>query len=237
MGTTIEDIQYEEMWSELHFEAVMKNEAKKQCIYIFVEGHSEEVAIQPLLEDCGLNFETDGIVVANYNGIGNLKHAIRLLRKTLSHDRPIIVTFDDDIDGKRISNAIHDPLITTFKIPYSPLVTYSNGEIGGSFEESFTPDCFIESSFKPRAIDSKVVEKETDFRNVFNPSRPWVSQLASFISSNGGNPDSINKVEIAKNMVESCSAIPKTFEELAKLVRQVRITNPIKHPDDVEVKI
>lgn len=237
MGTTIEDIQYEEMWSELHFEAVMKNEVKKQCIYIFVEGDSEEAAFQPLLEDRGLNFETDGIVLANYHGIGNLKHAIRLLRKTLSHDRPIVVTFDDDIDGKRISNAINDPLITTFKIPSSPVVTYKNGEKGGWFEECFTPDCFIESSFKPRAIDSKVVAKGAGFRKVFNPSRPWISQLASFISSSDGNPGSINKVEIAENMVASCSPTPKTFEELAKLVSQIRTKNPIEHPDNIEVKI
>jgi hypothetical protein len=215
----------------------MKNEAKKQCIYIFVEGDSEEVAFQPLLENCGLNFETDGIVVANYNGIGNLKHALRLLKKTLSHDRPIILTFDDDINGKRIFNVINDPLIIPFKIPSSPVVTYKNGQIGGSFEECFTPDVFIEASFKPRAIDSKILTKEPDFRKVFNVKRPWISQLADFIGSNGGNSGSINKVEIAQNMVASNSPTPKTFEELAKLINQIRVRNPIKHPDDVEVKI
>ncbi len=51
MTTTIEDIQYEEMLSELHFEVVMKNAALEQCIYIFVEGGSEEASFQPLLED------------------------------------------------------------------------------------------------------------------------------------------------------------------------------------------
>lgn len=236
MATTIEDIQYEEMLSELHFEAVMKNEAQKQCIYIFVEGDSEEVAFQPLLEECGLDFETDGVVVANYNGIGNLKHAIRLLRKTLSHDRPIVVTFDDDLDGKRISNSINDPLITTFKIPINPVVTYKNGEKGGSFEECFTPQCFIESSFKPGAIDSSILGRRAEFEEVYSPSIPWVSQLASFIKSNGGNASSINKVEIAENMMSSCSPVPQTFEELANLVRKIRTANPIKHPDDVEIK-
>ena len=128
-------------------------------------------------------------------------------------------------------------LISTFKIPFSPVVTYSNGEKGGSFEESFSQDCFIKASFKAQAIDSKLVGKESDFRNIFNPSKPWVAQLANFISVNGGNPGSINKVEIAENMAASCSPIPKTFEELATLVSQTRITNPIVHPDDVEVKI
>ena len=44
MATTIEDIQYEEMLSELHHEVVMKNAALEQCIYIFVEGESEATA-------------------------------------------------------------------------------------------------------------------------------------------------------------------------------------------------
>lgn len=237
MATTMEDILYDEMFNKLHFQAVMENEAKKQCIYVLVEGDSEEVAFQRLLEDSGLNFKTDGVVVANYNGIGNLKHAIRLLRKTLSHDRPIILTFDDDLDGKRISKAINDPLISAFKIPFSPVVTYKNGENGGSFEECFTPDCFIESSFKQRAIDSTVLAKESDFRRIFNPNIPWVPQLVSFIKKNGGNPSSINKVEIAENMASSCSPVPQTFKELANLIKQVRSNNPIKHPDDVEVKM
>lgn len=237
MSTTIEDIQYEEMLSQLHFEAVMKNEAQKQCIYLFVEGDSEEIAFQPILEKCGLNFDTDGIVVANYNGIGNLKHAIRLLRKTLSHGRPVVVTFDDDLDGKRVSNTINDSLITTFKIPFNPVVTYKNGARGGSFEECFTPDCFIKSSFKPLAIDRKVISKESDFYRVFNPLSPWIPQLADFIKNNGGNPGSINKVEIAENMITTCSLVPQTFEELAKLLKQIRVLNPIKNPNDVEIKI
>lgn len=237
MSTTIDDIQYEEMLSQLHFETVMKNEAKKQCIYLFVEGDSEEITFQPLLEECGLNFDTDGIVVANYNGIGNLKHAIRLLKKTLSHDRPVVVTFDDDLDGKRVSNTINDSLITTFKIPFNPVVTYRNGERGGSFEECFTPDCFIKSSFKPRAIDSKIISKELDFCRIFNPLSPWIPQLAGFIKNNGGNPGSIKKAEIAENMMTSCSQVPQTFEELAKLLKKIRMLNPIKDPNNVEIKI
>ncbi|WP_199780230.1 MULTISPECIES: TOPRIM nucleotidyl transferase/hydrolase domain-containing protein [Enterobacteriaceae] len=101
MGTTMEDIKYDEMLNELIFQEVMKNEAKKQCIYIFVEGECEELVFQPLLERCGIDFDTMGIVIANYNGVGNLKHAIRLLNQTLSHDRPIIVTYDDDHEGKK----------------------------------------------------------------------------------------------------------------------------------------
>jgi len=149
MATTLDDIWHDQMLEELHYEAVMKRAALEQCIYIFVEGESEETTFQMLLEDtsCGLDFEHNGIIIANYNGIGNLKHAIRLLRKTLSHDRPIIVTFDDDPDGKRNEKHLNDPLIFPFKIPQSPTVTFSDGSTGGSFEEAFSQQCFIESSF------------------------------------------------------------------------------------------
>ena len=79
MATTMEDILYDEMISELYHEAVMKNAALDQCIYIFVEGESEDRTFQMILEDqrCGLAFEENGVVVANYNGIGNLHHAVR----------------------------------------------------------------------------------------------------------------------------------------------------------------
>ena len=81
MATTMEDIIYEEMLDTLYAEEIMKTAAGAQCIYIFVEGESEEATFQMLLEGCGLDFKTHGVVVANYNGIGNLKNSIRLLRK------------------------------------------------------------------------------------------------------------------------------------------------------------
>lgn len=236
VGTTMEDIQYEEMLNELLFEKVMKNEAKKQCIYIFVEGESEELAFQPLLEDCGIDFDKLGIVIANYNGIGNLKHAVRLLHKTLSHDRPIIVTYDDDHEGKIIKK-INSPLITYFKIPFSPVVSYNDGTLGGTFEESFPKDCFIEACFQQNVIASSFLSKRNDFEKKFNPTQPWLAQLAQFISSNGGTPNSINKTKLAENMMLSVSQTPETYNELAKLIIDIRNKNPIKHPENVDLNL
>lgn len=237
MSMSIDEVHYQDFLSECHFNLVMKNEAKKQCIYIFVEGDSEELAFQPLLEGCGVDFEKHGIIVANYNGIGNLKHALRLFNKTLSHDRPVVVTFDDDIDGKRISNFIKGSLITSFKIPCTPVVTYNNGQKGGSFEECFPHEIFIESSFKPLAIDNKVLGKLAEFREIFDIHTPWVAQLAKFIKSNGGDPGSINKVKIAENMIASDAATPETFEKLASLIIKIRENHPIEHPNWVGLKI
>lgn len=70
----MEDILYDEMINELQHETVMKNAALAQCIYTLILCGSEESKFQMLLEDqlCGLNFEENGVVVANYNGMGNL---------------------------------------------------------------------------------------------------------------------------------------------------------------------
>ena len=104
----IERIEYDVMMNikyELEaFDIASSKSALEQCIYLFVEGESEERAFWILLEEgLGINFDKDGVVLANYNGIGNLKHTIRLMQKTLSHTRPMIFTFDDD-DKKLISN-------------------------------------------------------------------------------------------------------------------------------------
>jgi hypothetical protein len=63
----------------------------------------------------------------------------------------------------------------------------------------------------------------------FNPTQPWLAQLAQFISSNGGTPNSINKTKLAENMMLSVSQIPETYNELAKLIIDIRNKTPIKH--------
>ncbi|RYC41504.1 hypothetical protein CTN06_10090 [Pectobacterium zantedeschiae] len=232
----MEDIQYDEMLNELLFQEVMKNEAKKQCIYVFVEGECEELVFQPLLEKCGIDFDKLGIVIANYNGVGNLKHAIRLLNKTLSHDRPIIVTYDDDHEGKKI-NKINTPLITYFKIPFRPMVCYRDGSLGGAFEESFPKDCFLAACFQKNVIANSFLSRRNDFEKTFNTTKSWLSQLAQFISFNGGRPDSINKIKLAENMMLSVSQIPETYKELAKVIIDIRNKNPIKHPEDIDLNL
>ena len=239
MATTIEDIHYEEMFSKLHHETVMKNAALDQCIYIFVEGESEETTFKMLLEDqlCGLDFEENGVVVANYNGIGNLHHAVRLLRQTLSHDRPIVVTYDDDLEGKAKLKYLNDSLITPFKIPQTPVVEFGNGSFGGSFEEAFLPDCFLKSCFEGKVLPSGFKGSLEDFSSSFDKTKPWIPQLAIYVSSNGCHPASINKVLLAENMAHNCEPVPDSFIKLAEVVLDLRKHNPVKHPDDVKLTI
>lgn len=237
MATTIEDIQHDEMLSEHHHEAVMRNEALKQCIYIFVEGESEEATFKTLLENnmCGLDFQSNGIVIANYNGIGNLKHAIRILRKTLSHDRPIIVTFDDDLEGKKVERCLNGPLIYPFRIPHKPVVTYVDGSQGGSFEEAFSKQTFIDACFQTGVIEPSSLGTATEFMVEFDDSKPWFLQIVRYVVSKGGNTRSINKVCLAKAMASICEPIPDTFIELARKTVELRKNNPIMHPDNIDL--
>lgn len=237
MSTTIEDIQYEEMLSELHYEVVMKNAAISQCIYIFVEGDSEEIAIPILLNRLNLGLDALGIIVANYNGIGNLGHSIRLLSKTLSHDRPVVVTFDNDQKGKRIIGTVSGSIFTEFPIPINPIVTYSDGHAGGSFEESFNQDIFIEACFQSELIGVTLSNKKGVFTSIFNQSKPWLSQVIQFIQSHGGQATQLNKPKIAEYMAENCQPVPDTYVKLAEKLINIRNQNPIKHPDDVKLPI
>ena len=237
MSTTMEDILEDELISKLHNEAIMKRAALEQCIYIFVEGDSEEATFQMLLENpgCGLNFQENGIVIANYNGAGNLKHALRLLRKTLSHDRPIIVTFDDDLAGKRIVGHLNDPLIYSFCIPNKPVVTYTDGTEGGSFEEAFSPRCFLEACFQSGVLEPSFSGTLSDFSAVFDNKKPYLNQFKIYIKNNGGKPGSINKVLLAKYMARTSNPVPDTFIKLAKIALDLRKSNPVRHFDDVEL--
>ena len=239
MATTMDDILYDEMIEALHFETIMEKAALEQCIYIFVEGESEEQTFQILLEDpvCGLNFRKHGVVIANYNGIGNLQHSVRLLQKTLSHDRPVIVTFDNDLEGKRKIKYLDDSLFTAFEIPQEPVVKYHNGEWGGSFEESFTPECFMTACFQEGVLPPSFSGTIRDFSSRFIQTEPWFPQLAKFVNDNGSNAGKINKVELAINMADSYYPVPRTYIELAKTILHLREKNPIRHPDDVEINI
>lgn len=128
-------------------------------------------------------------------------------------------------------------MITYFKIPFSPIVSYSDGSLGGAFEESFPKDCFIAACFQQNIIASSFLSRRNDFEKIFNPTKSWLSQLAQFISFNGGFPNSINKIKLARNMMLSVSQIPETYKELAKVIIDIRNKNPIKHPEDVDLNL
>ena len=240
MSMSYDDCASEQAILELHYEAVMEAATLAQCIYVFVEGDSEEQALPILLERAGLDLTRSGIIIANYNGIGNLKHALRLLSQTLSHDCPVIVTYDNDKDGKTAMRSVSKfkfdlGLVSFFPIPVEPVVRYRNGDAGGSFEEAFEPEEFINACFLDGMMEEKLRSDRPEFEKVFDASVPWLAQVSQFCRQRGQYRFESRKVELSEELAERCEVIPKTFSLLAAQLRQIRKDHPVKHPDDVEL--
>jgi hypothetical protein len=239
MSITYDDIARENAVEDLYNEAKMERTRKEQCIYLFVEGESEEVAFPILLNEL-IDLTELGVIVANYNGIGNLVVSLKLLSKTLSHNRPVIITFDNDLAGiantRKISIAkTKSNLFHLFPIPKKGIIKYINGHFGGSFEESFQPDDFINCAFSKKIIPKEIIDKRKLFENSFDIQRPWLKQLEKFCADNGYKSINIKKTALAERLALCVETIPETYTELAKLIVEVRSLYPVIHPDDVEL--
>lgn len=222
------DVLLERMAEDEQWTKASKESALEQCIYLFVEGESEEAAFGILLEEgLGIKFEEYGVVIANYNGIGNLKNTIRLMSQTLSHSRPMIFTFDDD-NKSLISKIVNLPSnVHLFKVPNKPVVTLSNGEKGGSFEESFEASDFIDACFETTLLKMDPTISKVEFTNLFSVGKSFYPQIVSFLKSKSLSIYLPNKIEIAESMATSCITEPETYVKLAELIRTIRLDNPI----------
>jgi hypothetical protein len=238
MTTTPDDIAWEMAISDLHDEAVMARAAGEQAIFVFVEGDSEETALPLLLSDA-IDMATIGVKIANYNGHGNLGAALRLLRLTLSHDRPVIVTHDNDpasirsVNKCKKQNLLEGPAYL-LPIPAEPVVSYSSGHRGGSFEESFPVETFLSAAFSGGILHAEVVAQRLSIESRFNPGLPWLPQLQRFTAELGFK-GSIRKPALAEAMAKSCDQLPPTYARLVALIQEVRAKYPVTHPDDVEL--
>jgi len=239
MSTTWDDVAADMAISDLHDEAVMARAALEQAIFLFVEGDSEEVALPLLFTDI-LDLEAVGAKIANYNGHGNLGAALRLLKLTLSHDRPIIVTHDNDPESiasvlKCEKQNLLGDLTYLFPIPTEPVVMYPCGHVGGSFEESFPVEMFLNVAFSDGMLPADVIAQRASFESGFNPSKPWLRQLQKFTADLGFVEWSTRKPLLAEALATECDELPLTFSRLATLIREVRDKHPVVHPDDVEL--
>jgi predicted ATP-dependent endonuclease of OLD family len=223
------DVVQEQRAQEQHWEDACKESALEQCIYLFVEGESEEVAFRILLEEgLGINFQEFGIVIVNYNGLGNLKHAIRIMNLTLSHERPMIFTFDDDDKSIIKALGVLPKNIHLFKVPSTPIVTFSNGQQGGSFEESFKPSDFINACFETAFLKANPQIAKQDFIDIFDSKKPFYDQIVKFLQQQALQTYILPKPEIAENMAVACSPEPDTYIKLANLIKQIRTQTPVK---------
>ena len=237
MSMTPDDIAREMALDELHEEAIMARARREQAIFLFVEGESEECALPYLLESDFL--DANGVQVANYSGHGNLHAALRLLRKTLSHDRPVIVTHDNDPSSSasirrcREQGLIGDK-VTVLPIPCEAVVRYPCGHRGGSFEESFPVDLFLDQTFSDGVLPAPLELQRAAFEKIFDPLQPWLPQLRRFAALSGFM-DVPNKLMLAEGLSNSCGDLPVTYVRLRGLIEQVRTAHPVVHPRDVEL--
>lgn len=227
------DVYLDNITQEIQWSDSEKESALAQCIYLFTEGESEEVAFRILLEEgLGINFEKYGVVIANYKGNKNLKNTIRLMSLTLSHARPMIFTFDDDnaslISGiGQVSGNVH-----LFKVPHKPTVMLSSGQMGGSFEESFEANDFIDACFETTLLKMNPQISKHEFINFFDHNKLFHKQIEKFVHLKG-IPSKPCKIEIAEYMASNCALVPQTYVKLAELIKDLRSNNPVK----VKVKV
>jgi len=228
----IEDLVAEQLWekSKLY-----------ECIYLFVEGQTEESAYPELFAKSKFDFKELGIITANYNGFGNLLHTLRLMKKTLSHERPIIATIDNDMEGYAVYKKFEQSGFNDNKTKILPLpkenkkVKYSNGHKGGSFEEMFDPDNFITSCFSDNILPEHLLSIKDEFTEIFNLNQPWFNQIKKFLFEREHDLIESQKVRIGLNLVENCKEIPKDFLILCDTIEKVRKEYPIKHVNDVDI--
>ncbi len=233
------DAEYDKAIDDLQNEAVMKRATREQSIFLLVEGESEEVAIPILFFDI-INLDDVGVKIANYNGHGNLPAALRLLKLTLSHERPIILTYDNDPESiasvhRCKEQGLITDLIYPLPIPTDPVVEYPSGHYGGAFEESFPAAVFINAAFGRDVLPAIVASQRMLFESTFDSSKPWLSQLRKFTASIGFTDWDTKKTELAESMAEVCTQLPPTYRALARLINEVRKKHPVVHPYDVEL--
>ena len=240
MSMSFEEILKEQAIEDLREEEVMKQATKNKCIYLFVEGDSEERTFPYLISEAGFDLEKNGIIIANYNGYGNLRHALRLLNKTLSNNRPVIVTIDNDVDGHKTIKKISDEdyltkLIHIFTIPVENKVKYDNGHKGGSFEEMFNVEHFIDCCFSEVIMEKELINLKSKFYRDFDKKKPWYNQVRKFCALNEYTEFADKKVTLAEYLMEECNSIPKTILKLVDLIKEVRDKYPVKHPYNIEL--
>ena len=224
------DAQMDEAMDQIRYGVALDEARLEQCIYLFVEGESEESAFHILLSRAlGANlWEEYAVEIANYNGIGNLKHVARLMGRTLSHQRPMIFTFDDD-DKNAVPKTDEIPEYgELFKIPSSPVVTLSSGVMGGSFEESFDSQDFIDACFNTTLLKKHPHITQADFLKTFCKNTSFFNQIKKFLVSQNVKPDGLSKLEIAEHMARHCNPIPNTYVMLAALIKEIRVKYPLK---------
>ncbi|MDA3884849.1 MAG: hypothetical protein PF638_04570 [Candidatus Delongbacteria bacterium] len=204
-------------------------------IFLFVEGDTEEAVLPDMIHEAGYDLEENSIEIANYNGVSNLIHSIRLLRKTLNYRSPIIVTIDNDDAGFKEYNRLISQTdllgslepVYFYKLPTSKTKIDYTTHKGGSFEEIFEMDCFLEAILKLEGIPAELIQDKEIIKKDFVRNISWVTQIKKILNSYGYKRD-IDKISLGQWMDCIKISIPQDILDLAELIKEVREKYPVK---------
>lgn len=112
---------------------------------------------------------------------------------------------------------------------------YKSGHKGGSFEEIFTAEYFLNCCFSEHIMDSNLVNRKDGFKKYFDISKPWYAQVQKYCANNGFKEFKDFKVKLAEYMAEECDNTPDAIIQLSILIKEVREKYPVKNPNDVEL--
>jgi hypothetical protein len=229
MSMSYNDVLYEMAISDLVESAIEEREKLIQCLYLFVEGKSEYIAFPRLLKAAGFSLEDNAVEIINIGGASNAKHVVKVLRKTISRNRPLVLVLDRDEAGIDATNnpvIRNDELTTIVHIPQNPIVKYANGIEGGEFEDAFDVETLVSSCFRALPPDqAEKLNKESILSNLA-PDKPRLNQINGEIRKIIAGFYEIDKALLAERLAES-NVIPESIDHLAQVLVSIREEHPI----------
>lgn len=207
-------------------------------MYLFVEGDTEEGVFPIIFERLNYEYDEDGVIIANCGGNGNFSHCIDLLRKTLSNNRPVLITYDNDTNSdskiQKLKSSHHDKLYF-YSLPFkNNKITFKNGFLGGSFEELFEKEEYIESIFSIKELNQYIDCKHELLKTINNKSL-WFNQIKGFFHNKLNCDIEGYKKKIGMFIAKNCRKIPQEFSEIIDLIKKIRKEYPVKNIMD-EIK-
>jgi hypothetical protein len=227
MGYTMDDARHDAAAEEWFHEQSLEREKLIQCIYLLVEGDSEEIAFPRLLLRAGLDLEELGVVLVNLQGVANASHVIRTLAITLSADRPVVLVVDNDPEGMKAlkySDLAKHHLLTTVKVPVAPKVECYDGSRGGSLEEAFDLEVVVRAAL--RTLNNELgVFDVGEILAAVDETKPWLAQISQFVRDRSEGFRGVEKTALAELLADE--APPKTIVDLAQTLLKVRGEHPV----------
>ena len=229
MSMSYSDYAYEEAIADLYKSALKKREKLIQCIYLFVEGKSELLAIPRLLELANYSLEDNAVEIVDIGGAANSKHVVNVLRRTISRERPLVLVLDLDEAGINAANhplIRNDDLTSVVHMPKDPAVEYTNGLRGGTFEDSFDIETLIDATLKTLSSDLRETLSLKSILTNIDIEKPRLNQISRELRVTIPGFNEVDKISLAGQLAEISKA-PLSILNLAQHLTSIREEHPL----------